>query len=231
MNYDVLCVRAARLAELRLPAVFVAPLRRTAAAWGARWTAEQLGGRVPTGVFCKQSSVTDPVWGAATPGDGGPFYVVDGLSPSETVAIAAEEAHHALTLAGDEIAGRSCGRAAAAAWMTDRYDRRRQLERDFLRLTTRLGYESIVFKWRNRSPDDGRAWDRVITRALADCYGNGVVAVGVKVGREELALRLAELDQLDAYVPLRRHAAVELPAAPPLLATWSWDRTPRRRNS
>ena len=184
MNYDELCRRAALLG-------FVAPSRVGAAAWGATWTRDHLLSPRPvrTIVFAKQSAATAPVVGAAVPGDADEIIVADGLSLRDTVRIAAEEAHHALTRDGDEAAAKGFGRAAAADWTAERRAKRQQLHDNLT---------ALFLRWNGgRGLDE--PWGVKGTEAVGRWYGAATMGVGaaVELGLKDLDARLDELDELD----------------------------------
>ena len=203
----------------------MAPIRRTATAFGARFSAEQLGRRAPRVTFCKRSIATDPVFGAATPGDAHEIFAADGLPIRESVAIGAEEAHHALTTGGDEIAAKAFGRAAAQAWTAERYRQREQLDEAYWALATRLyGIGSLAWERKSRSTTDNLLWYGGYLGRLAAWYGAGDIELGLRIGEPDLELRAAELTDLWNAVPVNPRALYDLPRQQPRRAEYSFDR-------
>jgi hypothetical protein len=204
-DYAELCRKADQLTESPIPTPLVAPSRRAAAAYGATWTAKQLGARhTPDVVFCRPRPSTDPVNGAARVGQAKEIFVADGLSLHNCVAIAAEETHHALTADGDEDAAKAFGQAAARAWTAQRSEQREQLA---------LALRSVLLRVNGGALD---AWQGLAScKRLGAWYGG---AAFVRAGLADLGVRLEELESLP---PATRHP-LALPERKPHPASYSW---------
>lgn len=175
--------------EYTVPSIAIAPLRRWAAEWGAKWAADRIGGPVPECRFFRPSPETNIIFGAAELG-GQMIVVRSDLAPFETAGTAAHETLHTLGSA-DESQCREIGRQAADAWKTYRSKQRNWLGEQ---------YDRHRRMWLALPQTPGFAEKRVETL----CSVMGVHPFQGELAAEELELRVEELEWLGWSFNVRR---------------------------
>jgi len=209
VDYKALCGKAARAADFKIPDPLVAPRRKQAAAWGAKWSAERCGARrVPRAIFFKQTTATGPVTGATAVGES-EILVADGLSLADTAGIAAHETCHAL---GDEDEGSAelMQRAAKSAWLAERFQRREQLAEDFWALLLRI------------NAGNAEEWQGLKSVARLKAWYGGSLTIAM----QELRLADEELEMLE-HLPANPVGHLTLRGSKPPQPVTSWNRGPR----
>ena len=203
-----------------VPDLFIAPLRRAAAAWGAREAAKRLGGRVPSVKFFKRSAETGTVYGCAVVG-GDEIFVAADLSPAAMAGVAAHETVHALGSSSESECA-AMQRDVQAEWPRYRWTHRGALAQWFT--DSKARWETL-----RRSHDLGSP---VLSESL--CQWTGVQPFQAALAGDELALRCDELEEWGpaATAPSPAYDAsptahLRLKQAPPPQPLFSFSRWPR----
>ena len=184
-NYDELCLKASLAHRYRILPQQVAPLRRAAADFGARFAAARCEKRwVPPVRFFHAAAELGELKGSARVG-GSEVLVADGQSAAATCGAAAHEAGHCFC-SDDEVLPNALQREAAAAWRASRYQ-----ERDKIRRSLEELYERVC----PRGLWEGTA----SAMKAADWYGGRELGfdAAILLADADLGVRLNEFQQLE----------------------------------